>query len=251
MHHQSVGLDERQVGILATIVDAYDAQDPARRRRLLHNSSFSGFSGLEEAPDTPITKDDLDDLDDEGFVDIDYGSSGHYMVKPTSEGRDAIRALRREERRQSRAERVDLSWSAVRPVLHAIVDIWTASGASSAGYLALRHVAEELEREPDDLGLIRAVELLGEDDWIDVQYSEDDNDPLLKPTIRAVVATKEWPGGDSEVAAERLLSVLDDIAANSPDEGKRKWAVRLKETAMEVGTKTLAEVVSKAAGTAI
>jgi hypothetical protein len=45
-------------------------------------------------------------------------------------------------------------------------------------------------------------------------------------------------------AAELLEAAGYDAVASC-------WAVRLKKTAMEVGTKTLAEVVSTAAGTAI
>ena len=65
------------------------------------------------------------------------------------------------------------------------------------------------------------------------------------------MATRGWPGGDSEVAAERLLTGVDELIAREPDDGKRGLLARLRDTAMEVGTKTLAEVVSKAAGTAV
>ena len=236
--------------MLVAIVDAYAAQEPGDRRRLYHVRDFGG-QALDGIPDLGVTEDDLDELQTSGFVDIDYATGGDYMVKPTPEGREEIRRYRREVERQKRAEAVDLSWIVVRPVLHAAVDIWTESGASVAGYVSLRALAEKLERKPSDLGLIRAVELLGAENWLDVEYAEDDDDPMLKPRTRAIVATRAWPGGDGEVAAERLLAVLDDIAANATDEGKRKWAARLRDTAMEVTTKTLAEVASKMAGEAI
>jgi hypothetical protein len=60
-----------------------------------------------------------------------------------------------------------------------------------------------------------------------------------------------WPSEDGEVAAERLLSALDDLAQSELDATSRTWAARARDTLMEVGTKTLAEVVSKSVGTAV
>jgi len=246
-----IALDRRLTTIFAAIVDDYDAQRPEHRRRLLHLQRMSGegFNGWGD--DQPaVSRDDLDDLYDAGLIDLDFGSSGSYLVKPTREGRQGLQAMRREHALDERSEPVDLSWGAVRPVLHAAVDAWTERGAPGSGYVALRAVARLLEREPDELGLIRAVQQLGERDWLEVDYDDDDQVSVL-PTARGVAATRGWPVGDGEVAAERLLSALDELASSHEDSAARSWAARARDTLMEVGTKTLAEVVSKSVGTAV
>lgn len=247
-------LESRLVEILEGIVDQYDAPAPDDRRRLLHTTSNIGGRIHGWSAELPsVQRHDLDDLQSYGLIDVDHVGSdmSNYAVRPTPQGRTAIYGARREQRREDRAQPVDLSWPTVRPVLHAVVDLWTESGASVAGFMPLSRVAERLDQEPGSLQLVRAVERLGVEDWLDVHYPDEGDEPVVRPTQRALVATRAWPGGDGEVAAERLLSILDEIAVNAPDEGKRKWAGRLRDTAMEVGTKTLAEVVSKAAGTAI
>jgi hypothetical protein len=44
---------------------------------------------------------------------------------------------------------------------------------------------------------------------------------------------------------------LDELSASSNDSVTKGWAARTRETLLEVGTKTLAEVVSKSVGTAV
>lgn len=209
---------------------------------------YQGFNGWGE--DLPsVTADDLDYLLDLGLIDIDYGSRGTPNVKPSLEGYEETRRIRRERKRLKQdASPVDFGWAAVRPVLHAVIDLWQENGAPD-GYLPFDAVAERLKRPADDIATVRAAELLAENDWLELAYADEDV-PRLKPTLRGVMATRGWPGGDAEVAAERLLSALDELA-NSADPEKRGWAARARDTLMEVGTKTLAEVVSKSVGTAV
>jgi hypothetical protein len=87
-------------------------------------------------------------------------------------------------------------------------------------------------------------------DWLDLDYGEGDA-MHVRPTMRGVMATRGWPGGDAEVAAERILSALDEVAERGTSAAERSWAARARDTLVEVGTKTLAEVVSKSVGTAM
>jgi hypothetical protein len=241
---------QRLIEILDAIVDDYERQPPERRYPLMHlraGGGHQGFNGWDSSKPA-VTRDDLDYLAAIGLVDLDFGSSGTYMVKPSVEGFREIRRVRRERRRLERSDAVDLEWKAVRPVLHAVVDIWQEQGAPD-GYLPFDAVASRLGREADDLATIRAAELLAANDWLETTYGDEDV-PALKPTIRGVMATRGWPGGDGEVAAERLLSALDELAETGPPD-KQSWAARARDTLMEVGTKTLAEVVSKSVGTAM
>lgn len=247
----NVGMDtDRLLAILEAIVDAYESQRPEERRPLLHivtGGDFQGFNGWDDSQ--PVaTRDDLEYLHRAGLIDLDFGRSGSYLAKPSVEGFAEVRRIRRERRRLENAEAVDLDWKAVRPLLHAVVDVWQENGAPD-GYLPFPPVAERLGRSADDLGTVRAAELLAANDWLEIAYGDHDL-PQLKPTIRGVMATRAWPGGDGEVAAERLLSALDDMA-ESADPEKRGWAARARDTLLEVGTKTLAEVVSKSVGTAV
>lgn len=240
----------RLTEILEAIVDDYESHPPEQRKPLLHIRSGGGFQGFNGwGADQPVvTRDDLDYLHDGGLIDLDFGSSGSYLVKPSVEGVREVRRIRRERKRAQGSETVDLDWRAVRLLLHAVVDAWQEAGAPD-GYLPFNAVMERLGRPDDDLGSVRAVELLGSNEWLEVAYGEEDV-PMVKPTIRGVMATRGWPGGDDEVAAERLLSTLDEMA-ESGDSEKRRWAARARDTLMEVGTKTLAEVVSKSVGGAV
>jgi hypothetical protein len=249
--HTMTAMDmERLTEILEAIVDDYESQPPERRRPLLHlraGGGVQGFNGWNDSKPA-VTRDDLDYLYDSGLIELDFGSSGSYLVKPSVEGFGEVRRIPRERKRLEGSEAIDLDWKAVRPLLHAVVDVWQENGAPD-GYLPFDAIAQRLDRPADDLGTVRAAELLAANDWLDVAYGDDDV-PRLKPTIRGVMATRGWPGGDGEVAAERLLSALDEMA-QSVDPEKRGWAARARDTLMEVGTKTLAEVVSKSVGSAV
>jgi hypothetical protein len=247
-----MSLSDRLVAIIEAIVDDYESQPPDERHRLLHiraGGMLEGFNGWDDTKPV-VTRDDLDDLSAYGLIDIDYGGTGSYMVKPTPEGIRGVRTVRRERARTEIKQAVDLSWATVRPILHAVVDVWAESGASTAGFVPVGAFAERVGRPADDLGLIRAIELLAENEWVNAHYNDED-ELMAQPTTRGVMATRGWPGGDPEVAAERLLSALDEVADSASDDQTRGWAARARETLMEIGTKTLAEVVSKSVGTAV
>ena len=241
----------RLTEILEAIVDDYKSERPERRDSLLHMRAWGGVQGFNGWDDSQpaVTRDDLGYLHDRGLIEVDFGSSGSYLVKPSVEGFHEVRRIRRERKRAGVSAAVDLDWKAVRPLLHAVVDVWQEKGAPDT-YLPFNAVTERLGCPADDLGTVRAAELLAANDWRELAYGDEDV-PALKPTIRGVMATRGWPGGDGEVAAERLLSALDEMAAQSADSDKRGWAARARDTLMEVGTKTLAEVVSKSVGTAV
>jgi hypothetical protein len=79
-------------------------------------------------------------------------------------------------------------------VLHAVVDVWQEYGAPD-GYLPFDALAERLGCPADDLGTVRAAELLAANDWLEIAYGDEDV-PRLKPTIRGVMATRglAWRG---------------------------------------------------------
>lgn len=245
-------LSDRLVSIFEEIVATYDSQPPEHRRRLVHHRAFQHETFLEWDESKPlVTLDDLDELLAFGLIDIDFNNSGDYTVRPTSDGHRSLRTYQRELARADHERPVDLNWSAVRPVLHAVVDLWTEAGAPHGGVIKFGAIAERLERDSDDLGTMRAIEALARNDWLDAAYDDETDELGAAPTMRGLVATRGWPGGDGEVAAERLLSALDAFADAAGDDKTRGWAARARDTLMEVSTKTLAEVVSKSVGTAV
>jgi hypothetical protein len=247
-----MSVDDRLAEIFGKIIETYDSQPPERRSRLMHHRSFQRETFIEWDETQPlVTRDDLDDLRAVGLIDIDFAGSGDYMVRPTPDGRRAFRTMQRERARVKNPQPVDLSWPTVRPILHAVVDVWAEKGASSAAFVKIGAIAQRVEREPDDLGLIRAIEVLADSDWLTAEHDDETDELSAQPTMRGLMATRGWPGGDGEVAAERLLSALEELATQADDTETRGWAARARDTLMEVGTKTLAEVVSKSVGTAV
>lgn len=241
--------EDRLLAILAVIIEVYDAPDPEHRRPLLHLNSFSGPHFTPWAEGGPVvTRDEIDALADEGWIDVDYTGKGQPLVRPERAGRDVLRTLRRERSLLARSERVDLSWDAVRPVLHAVVSQFEEHGASGFGYLNVAVVAETVGCDPGDYGLIRRLERLADRDWIALRYDEDDETPRVKPTQAGIEATRGWPSGDGEVMAENLLTALDEIIETSSDAEKRNWAKRTKETAMDLGQGALAELLKAGFG---
>ena len=240
----------RLTEILEAIVDDYESQPPAERHPLLHIRAGGGAEGFNGWGDSQpaVTRDDLDYLHHGGLIELDIGRSGSYLIKPSVDGFTEARRIRRERRRLATSEPVDLDWTAVRRAV-LLPDIDDGVQQRPDGHLSFHSVVERLGRPTDDLGTVRAAEMLAANDWLEIAYDDEDV-PRVKPTIRGVLATRGWPGGDGEVAAERLLSALDEMA-ESADPEKRGWAARARDTLMEVGTKTLAEVVSKSAGTAV
>ena len=245
-------LSERLADIFERIIQTYDSQPLEHRRRLAHHRSFRRETFIDWDETQPlVTRDDLDDLSAHGLIDLDFDGDGDYLVRPTPEGRRAFRTVQRERARAEDPQPVDLAWATVRPILHAVVDVWAETGASSAAFVKIDAIARRVEREPDNLGLVRAIEVLADNDWLNAEYDDETDELSTQPTMRGVMATRGWPGGDGEVAAERLLSALQDMATQAEDRQTRGWAARARDTLMEVGTKTLAEVVSKSVGTAV
>jgi hypothetical protein len=80
-------------------------------------------------------------------------------------------------------------------------------------------VARELDRRSVDLSLIRAIELLAQEDWITADHGDGTDGPLsARPLAKALTGTRGWPGADAEAAGERLITALEELAAQEPDE---------------------------------
>lgn len=248
-HDAVATLDPRLVEILEAIVEAYEAPPPEHRQRLMHLRAGGGqqfFNGWD--PERPaVTRDDLDELHDLGLIDLDISGKGTYRVKPSREGREGIRRLRRDRAAAERSEPVDLSWGNVRPVLHVAVDLWAEAGALRSGWVPLDRVRERIVDAEGDLSPV--AEQLAGDGWLEVSY--DDEDRLsVQPTSRAVAATRGWPAGDPEAVVERLLTALDELVESAPPEERPK-AEAARRTLGQFASSTIAELGAKLATSGI
>lgn len=241
-------LDARLTTILDALVDEYEAQPEKRRGRMMHLRTGGGHEGMNGwGDDKPhVTRDDLDELWDLSLIDVNIMGSGGYDLKPSREGRDRIHELRRERRLIQNPHTVDLGWEATRPLLHEIVDEWERHGASASAHIRL-DAALDTEEYVESLRRSEALQAAG----LVSLHVEHDGDLLVQPTIEGVMATREWPGATGDALAEQVLARIDAaIKAESKPERRRKLE-GLRNAVMEVGTKTLAEVVSQSVGTAM
>jgi hypothetical protein len=75
----------RLTAILEAIVDDYESQPPEQRRPLLHirgGGGTEGFNGWDDSK-LVVTRDDLDYLYAGGLLELDFGSTGSYLVRPS------------------------------------------------------------------------------------------------------------------------------------------------------------------------
>lgn len=246
----STTVDPRLVEILEAIVDEYDGQVPEERERLWHvrTMGWQGINGWGDDRPT-VTRDDLDELHDFGLVDLDFSGDGSYQVKPSAYGRDQIRTIRRETSMMETAEPVELDWSAVRPILHAVVDAWTEHGASPSAHIFGATIAEKADCA-NDVHLVRKCQALANAGWIDLNFTADDQ-LRAQPTMQGVIATRDWPGARDDALAEQVLSRLDKFVARETNPARKKKLQGLRNAAVEVGTKTLAQLVANSVGTAM
>lgn len=244
-----ITLDARLETMLLAIVRAYQTDVGGSRQTLTYFPSFANGGTLEHdawPEDGPVIgPEDLDELDQLGLVRIE-DRGGAFTVRPTREAIDSVAQYERERGRLERGEAVDTSWASVRPVLHTLVDLWERHGASPSGSVSITALARDLDRPADDLALIRALELLDDKSWVVADYGPGGDGPLsARPLVPALSGTRGWPGADGQAAGERLITALEELAAQEPDEEKRTKLARMRDFAIDLSSKTLSELGGK------
>jgi len=244
-----ITVDARLEPMLLAIVRAYQTDVGGSRQPLTYFPSFANGDTIEHdawPEDGPVIgREDLDELAELGLVRID-DIGGAFTIRPTREAIDSVAEYERERVRLERREPVDTRWASVRPVLHTLVDLWERHGASPSGSISITAVARELERSADDLALIRALELLADDGWIAADYGPGSDTPLsARPLGKALSGTRGWPGVEGQAAGERLITALEELAAQEPDGEKRTKLARMRDFAMDLSSKTLSELGGK------
>jgi hypothetical protein len=134
-----------------------------------------------------------------------YISDGVWEFTPTRDARLWATLYERDLPPADRNESFDLSWDAVRAVLHALVDVWERRGASSGVSIPIpiAAVAQELDQCAGDFAVVRVFELLAVDGWLEAVYTTGMARPTgFHPSTKALAATRGWPGGGPQAGAE-------------------------------------------------
>jgi hypothetical protein len=177
----------------------------------------------------------------------ELAARGFLNMEPTTEklGKFSISERGRKLAAQLSSESegpIDLSWSAVEPVLVAIHAAWLRKGAPPIG-LAGTEVAARLELPGDQLSVILTA--LEGDDWIEYRQLVGQQLPQgIQPSAKAVRYLNRWPTGDARELGEAFLAHLDERIDAEPDSEEKS---RLKATLQQGGTgfrELLVEVVA-------
>lgn len=137
---------------------------------------------------------------------------------------------------------IDLSWTAVEPVLVGIHTAWLREGAPPVGF-AGAEIAARLKMSPGRLSAILTA--LGDDDWIEYRQLVGPQLPQgVRPSAKAIRYLNRWPTGDARELGEAFLAKLDERIDAEPDSEEKS---RLKATLQQGGTgfrELLVEVVA-------
>jgi hypothetical protein len=248
-------LEPRLHEILLAIVHAYRVEVRGRREPLSHVRSGAMKEEVLHAgwpDDGPVVgREDLEALDELGWIRVTELRRS-WTFAPTQQAMESVAQYERELTRSQSPVSVDMSWSSVRPVLNAVVDVWERHGASPNASVTVTGVAKELGRTEDDLFVLRAVEMLDESGWVEADYQMGTEGPLsARPLPKALSGARGWPGGGQDAAAERLLAALEELIEREPDEVRRTKLSRVREFMIDLGANTVSEIAAKAAGGAL
>jgi hypothetical protein len=242
-------LDPRLLQILRPIVSAYRVEADGQREPLMHlrmaDAEFFQHRGWpESAP--PVSRNDLEDLAELKLVRIeDTGRS--WLVAPTHRG-IAI-ADRHDYDEALPPSNVRLDWEHVRPVLSGIVACWEHTGGGRFDSVALPEIVDALGPHVDPVFVQRAVGMLEEDGWVECEHEMGTPYPLgVRPLAKALSVTRDWPSADGAAAAQHLTTVLEQLIAGEPDEGKRRKLGMIRDLLLELGARTASELAGKLIG---
>jgi hypothetical protein len=125
----------------------------------------------------------------------------------------------------------------------------TARGphAEHPGGVPISAMTRELKREDYDLETYRAVALLVERGYLGAPsgISFDDAPAFVTVTRMGLTSSGGWPATSAEAATAALLAVLDGEIEAADEPEQRERLARLRDTAVEVGTGPLTQVLER------
>lgn len=142
---------------------------------------------------------------------------------------------------------IDLSWSAVEPILIQIHKVWLSGGAPPLG-ISGEAIARKLQPQPDTAHFSAILHELQRGDWI--EYRATLGPPLpqgVRPTSRAIAYLEGWPTQDAQALGQQFVMRLEEAIEAEPDAEKQS---KLRD-AFASGGSVLRDVAVEVAGTTL
>jgi hypothetical protein len=139
---------------------------------------------------------------------------------------------------------IDLSWSAVEPVLIQIHRVWLSEGAPPLGIPGAM-IAGNLQPQPDAAQFSAILHELQRGDWI--EYRPNFGPPLpqgVRPTSRTIAYLEGWPTHDAQALGQQFVMRLEEAIEAEPDAEKQS---KLRD-ALTAGGSALRDVAVEVAG---
>lgn len=166
---------------------------------------------------------EVDELADTGWVRITDRDGKSRQFAVTAAGRNTWNAhLPRMAPVAGR--RVTLHWSAARPVLQRIFDLYQDAGAPEKGVDALA-VAETFDDTAAAEAHIRELVRAG---FLDVPFESAHGYRLVRPAPAALQLFAGWPSSAAEDALEGLVEALDSEIEHTTDPDQRSRLERVR-----------------------
>lgn len=240
-----------EIELLLALDEAYftpapetDKREPIRCFQEMGGGSIDHHAIPE---DFAIDDEELRLLEGEGLIDRDPGIHSE-SIRVTPEGHrmaEAMRALVSDPEPEEGAA-IRLDWAEVAlPVLEATHRAWIVRGAPSTG-VPITAVTRELNRDESDRETFRAVALLAQRGYLGTPTAISVNDApaLVTVTSLGLEVVGGWPATSAEAASAALLAALDREIEATDEPEQRGRLERLRDTAVDVGSGTLTQVLA-------
>lgn len=245
-------ITDEQLDLLEKLVDDYWSDDGGAKEDFFFTTTFQAGTMIRLADQTEeVAFGDLEELARFGLVALSLNNSGRRegTLRPTGDGKAKI-----EERRQiaevAKPDRAlstggpGVGWEATQPILQTIVELYDQ--ADPGEDVSQMDVCKRLVKPEGDPGVSRAFEVLERSGYVEKRW-EIDNVPgplTVAPTEKALQMASDWPTSGA-VALEKLLAILDQRIADTPDEEEKGKLRAFRDSVVDVGENIAAEVLVK------
>jgi hypothetical protein len=222
-----------QIDILGPLVAADDAVGESRTFTLTYTGGFdqrvlighAGWPQEQPAPSDAM----VDELADRGWVRItDYNGKGRIFAV-TGEGR---RAWHEHLAQTSHVPgRVDLEWTAARPLLQELYEAYRDQGAPALGVNLIPLLNDETRK--------RQVETLVPElirgGWLEVGRDSAAGPVAVRPTTKTLQVFAGWPSGPADDVVEDLASAIQAEIDKTADPDEKSRLVQLRNGVLGIG----------------
>jgi hypothetical protein len=197
----------------------------------------------------------IHELEAHGLVSIEPTGKrlGKFRITPlgretAGDARTAAGAAYQRRLDRGDDDNVDLDWPAVESIAAGIYRLYKTNGGDRG--LNGSAVRDELAPAMRDAPFSRVLRELRDQEWITYVAEAGRSIPVgVRAAPKMTSHFGRWPsgGGDNDLVLVRLLSALEDATADAPPE-KKETARRIRDFILDLGSKTTAEIVTRASG---